>query len=151
MVSSRKQTFFLPWGVNSVLINLHVRILGFDDNLPAMLSQVPWMKFKVIAEPDFSVFARHPVIRSSFDLIAMSTVKHVTAKFEELMAIALSKMIETVTQSAMEHVEQSLEVLTQNMSGIDANLHETYMGAGYLKSGGQDLTLCDKIETSDFE
>ena len=79
------------------------------------LSEVPWMKFKVIAEPDFLVFAHHPVIQSTLIQIAVTTVEHVTAKFEALMALALAKTVKIVTHSAMKHVEQSLVVLTQNL------------------------------------
>ena len=100
-----------------------------------MLSEVPWMKFKVIAEPDFSVFAHHPVMQSTLVQIATTTVEHVTAKFEALMALALAETVKIVTQSAMEHVEQSLVVLTQNLSaGSFSHLHETYTISEHLKS-----------------
>ena len=99
------------------------------------------MKFKVIAEPDFSVFARHPVMQSTLVQIANTTVQHLTAKFEALMSIALAETIQTVTQSAMEHIEQSVVVLTQNLSaGAPAHLDETYTGSGQLRSGYQ---ACD--------
>ena len=122
-------------GVNSVLITLHFRFIAYDEKLSVMLSEVPWMKFKVIAEPDFSLFAHHPVMQSTLVQIADTTVKHVTTKFEALMALALAETVKIVTQSAMEHVEQSLVVLTQNLAaGAFSNLHETYTVAEHLKS-----------------
>ena len=118
-------------------------MMAYDEKLSVMLSEVPWMKFRVIAEPDFSVFTRHPVMQSTLTQIATTTVEHVTAKFEALMAAALAETIQVVTQSAMEHVEQSLIVLTQNLSaaaGGYAHLHETYTGSGNLQSQFQ---VCD--------
>ena len=105
MVSSCKQTFSYLGGLNSVLITLHFRIMAYDEKLSVMLSEAPWMKFRVIAEPDFSVFTRHPVMQSTLTQIATTTVEHVTAKFEALMAAALAETIQIVTQSAIEHVE----------------------------------------------
>jgi len=106
-----------------------------------MLSEVPWMKFKVIAEPDFSVFAHHPVMQSTLIEIATTTVKHVTARFETLMALALAETVKIVTHSAMEHVEERLVVMTQNLSaGTYAHLHETYTLSGHLKS---EHHVCD--------
>ena len=99
------------------------------------------MKFKVIAEPDFSVFSRHPVMQSTLVQIANSTVQHVTAKFEALMSAALAETIQVVTQSAMAHIEQSLVVLTENLNvGAHTQLRETYTGSGQLNSGYQ---ACD--------
>ena len=149
MVSSCKQTFSYV-EVNSVLITLHFRIIAYDEKLSVMLSEVPWMKFRVIAEPDFSVFTRHPVMQSTLTQIATTTVEHVTAKFEALMALALAETIQVVTQSAMEHVEQSLIVLTQNLSaaaGGYAHLHETYTASGNLQSQFQ-VCSCKPFQCS---
>ena len=127
--------------MNSIPMILHFRIIAYDQKLSVMLSEVPWMKFKVIAEPDFSVFSRHPVMQSTLVQIANSTVQHVTAKFEALMSAALAETIQVVTQSAMVHIEQSLEVLTENLNvGAHTQLRETYTGSGQLKSGYQ---ACD--------
>jgi len=124
-------------------------MIAYDEKLSVMLSEVPWMKFKVIAEPDFSLFTNHPVMQSTLVQIATTTVEHVTAKFEALMSIALAETIQIVTQSAMEHVEQSLVVLTQNLTaGSHAHLHETYTGCGQLKSQHYEACACKPFQCS---
>jgi len=114
-------------------------MIAYDEKLSVALSEVPWMKFKVVAEPDFAVIASHPVIRGTLTQISNSTVEHVTSQFEMLMAAALATTIKLVTESAREHIEQSLVVMTQNLAkeAANAHLHSSYTASGYLKSDHQ--------------
>ena len=154
MVSSCKQTFSYL-GVNFVLITLHFRIIAYDEKLSVMLSEVPWMKFRVIAEPDFSVFTRHPVMQSTLTQIATTTVEHVTAKFEALMALALAETVQIVTQSAMDHVQEpSLVVLTQNLSaasGAHAHLHETLLTLATSSRSIRFALYCCQSQLSELQ
>jgi hypothetical protein len=75
-----------------------------------MLSEVPWMKFKVIAEPDLSVFASHPVVKTTLSRIAESTVEHVTIEMHKMLTIAMEEAIVAIsTASAMKHVSLEIE------------------------------------------
>ncbi|KAF8996177.1 CVNH domain-containing protein [Cyathus striatus] len=91
----------------------------------AMLSEVPWMKFRVIAEPDMSVFASHPVLKTTMARIAQSTVEHVTMQMEEKITKAITEAISSVTVSAMTHIQKSLEVMVQEVAfgGGKAHIH----------------------------
>ena len=74
-----------------------------------MLSEVPWMKFKVIAEPDLTVFGSHPVVKQTLTSIAESTVEHVALEMHKMLTIAMEEAIVVVTASAMKHVSLQME------------------------------------------
>ena len=82
-----------------------------------MLSEVPWMKFKVIAEPDLSVFAKHPVMQETLTRIAETTVEHVTVEMHKKLTLAMEAAIIAVTASAMSHVSSQMETLVQDAVG----------------------------------
>ncbi|TFK35023.1 Cyanovirin-N [Crucibulum laeve] len=91
-----------------------------NRKLSTMLSEVPWMKFKVIAEPDLSVFAHHPVIKETLVRIAETTVEHVTIEMSEKITRAITEAISVVTASAMRHVSAQMEILVQESVGYGA-------------------------------
>jgi hypothetical protein len=82
-----------------------------------MLSEVPWMKFKVIAEPDLNIFARNAVMKETLAYIAETTVEHVTREMHERLTIAMEIAIKLVTESAMSHVHCELEKLVEETVG----------------------------------
>ena len=59
-------------------------IVELNKKLSVMLSEVPWMKFKVIAEPDLNIFARNTVMKETLAHIAETTVKHATRQMHEV-------------------------------------------------------------------
>ncbi|KAH9481367.1 hypothetical protein JR316_0005892 [Psilocybe cubensis] len=97
---------------NGVLI-----IIELNKKLSVMLSEVPWMKFKVIAEPDLSVFAKHPVMQETLISIAESTVEHVTIEMHKMLTIAMESAISVITASAMKHVSAQMETLVSGAVG----------------------------------
>ncbi|KAH9481366.1 hypothetical protein JR316_0005891 [Psilocybe cubensis] len=122
---------------NGVLI-----IIELNKKLSLMLSEVPWMKFKVIAEPDLSVFAKHPVMQETLVSIAETTVEHVTIEMHKMLTIAMETAITAITASAMKHVSAQMESLVTGAVGhasasasITAaeNLH--IYGGGYYGRG----------------
>ncbi|KAH9479961.1 Cyanovirin-N [Psilocybe cubensis] len=97
---------------NGVLI-----VVELNKKLSVMLSEVPWMKFKVIAEPDLSVFANHPVMRQTLVSIAESTVEHVTVEMHKMLTVAMETAITAITASAMKHVSAQMETLVADVAG----------------------------------
>jgi len=92
-------------------------IIELNKKLSVMLSEVPWMKFKVIAEPDLSVFAKHPVMQETLTRIAETTVEHVTVEMHKKLTLAMEAAIIAVTASAMSHVSSQVETLVQDTVG----------------------------------
>ena len=92
-------------------------LIELNRKLSIMLSEVPWMKFKVIAEPDLSIFARDAVMKETLEYIAETTVKHVTTEMHERLTIAMEIAIKLVTESAMSHVHCKLEELVKETVG----------------------------------
>lgn len=88
-----------------------------NKKLSMMLSEVPWMKFKVIAEPDLSVFSKHPVVQQTMTRIAESTVEHVTMEMHKMLTIAMESAIVAVTASAMKHISTQMEHTVQDAVG----------------------------------
>ncbi|KJA23114.1 hypothetical protein HYPSUDRAFT_201666 [Hypholoma sublateritium FD-334 SS-4] len=88
-----------------------------NKKLSMMLSEVPWMKFKVIAEPDLSVFSKHPVVQQTMTRIAESTVEHVTMEMHKMLTIAMESAIVAVTASAMKHISTQMEYTVQDAVG----------------------------------
>ncbi|KAF8184852.1 hypothetical protein BJ912DRAFT_1115604 [Pholiota molesta] len=75
------------WIIARLDICTRLRVQG-DINIlvkTMLLSEVPWMKFKDIAEPDLSIFSKHPVIQQTMTRIAESTVEHVTTEMHKML------------------------------------------------------------------
>ncbi|KIM39483.1 hypothetical protein M413DRAFT_446981 [Hebeloma cylindrosporum] len=141
-------------------LRTHFRISGgiiiyveTNKKLSMMLSEVPWMKFKVIAEPDLSVFGSHPVVKQTLARIAESTVEHVTVEMHKMLTIAMEEAIVAITASAMKHVSLQMEHTVRDAVGYAAAspsvteaeyLHISqgfygggaYGGGGYAAGGG---------------
>jgi hypothetical protein len=92
-------------------------IVELNKKLSVMLSEVPWMKFKVIAEPDLNLFAANAVVKETLTQIAETTVEHVTTQMHERLTIAMQAAIIAVTESAMSHVHVQMEKLVSEAVG----------------------------------
>jgi hypothetical protein len=88
-----------------------------DKKLSMILSEVPWMKFKVIAEPDLSLFSSNLVIKNTMAKIAETTVEHVTLQMHKMLTIAMEEAITVVTASAMKHISIQMEQTVLNAVG----------------------------------
>jgi hypothetical protein len=91
-----------------------------NKKLSMMLSEVPWMKFKVIAEPDLSVFGAHPVIKQTMTRVAESTVEHVTKSMHAMITQAMETAIVEITASAMQHISMQMESTVRDTVGYAA-------------------------------
>jgi len=111
-------------------------VIELNNKLSVMLSEVPWMKFKVIAEPDFSVFAKHPVMQETLVRIAETTVEHVTNEMHKQLTIAMESAISIITASAMSHVQSQMEALVMDVAG-QASASASITGAESLHLLGQ--------------
>jgi hypothetical protein len=112
------------WIIARLDIRTRLRIQGdviifveTNKKLSMMLSEVPWMKFKVIAEPDLSVFSKHPVVQQTMTRIAESTVEHVTTEMHKMLTIAMESAIIAITASAMKHVSTQMQHTVQDAVG----------------------------------
>ena len=127
-------------------LRTHFRISGSgiliyletNKKLSMMLSEVPWMKFKVIAEPDLSVFASHPVVKTTLSRIAESTVEHVTVEMHKMLTIAMEEAIVAITASAMKHVSLEMEHSVRDAVGYAA-ASPSVTEAEYLRIAAQGL------------
>jgi hypothetical protein len=127
-------------------LRTHFRISGSgiliyletNKKLSMMLSEVPWMKFKVIAEPDLSVFASHPVVKTTLSRIAESTVEHVTVEMHKMLTIAMEEAIVAITASAMKHVTLEMEHSVRDAVGFAA-ASPSVTEAEYLRIAAQGL------------
>ena len=125
-------------------LRTHFRISGSgiliyletNKKLSMMLSEVPWMKFKVIAEPDLSVFASHPVVKTTLSRIAESTVEHVTVEMHKMLTIAMEEAIVAITASAMKHVSLEMEHSVRDAVGYAA-ASPSVTEAEYLRIAAQ--------------
>jgi hypothetical protein len=113
---------------NGVLV-----FIAFDENLSTMLSEVPWMKFRVIAEPDFSVLTTHPVMRSTMSSIAQSTVHHVMVEMSRKLSTAIEEAMTTVMKSAEEHIASAMETMLVGVSG-SAHIERSCSQLSYLET-----------------
>ena len=119
----------------------------FDTKLTKMLTEVPWMKFKVIAEPDLSVFAGHPVIKDTMVKIAQSTVQHVTLQMSQRLQAAIQLAISEVTLSAIQYINSEMDLVVQQTSGLGAaEVHASCTNGQYLhQMYAQDLAPFKEI------
>ncbi|KAF9565337.1 hypothetical protein CPC08DRAFT_704612 [Agrocybe pediades] len=92
-------------------------LMELNAKLSMMLSEVPWMKFKVVAEPDLSIFAKHPVMQETLVGIAETTVEHVTREMHQMLTVAMESAITAVTASAMKHVQSQMQTLVMDVAG----------------------------------
>ena len=75
------------------------------------------MKFKVVAEPDLTVFRSHPVVKETLIKISESCVEHVTFEMQAKLTIAMEAAIIAITASAMKHVSVLLETICTDVVG----------------------------------
>jgi hypothetical protein len=113
---------------NGVLV-----FVAFDENLSTMLSEVPWMKFRVIAEPDFSILTTHPVMRSTMSSIAQSTVHHVMVEMSRKLSTAIEEAMTTVMTSAEQHIASAMETMLVGVSG-SAHIERSCSQLSYLET-----------------
>ncbi|KAF9058609.1 hypothetical protein BDP27DRAFT_562503 [Rhodocollybia butyracea] len=97
-------------------------VIEYHESLSTMFSEVPWMKYKIVAEHDFSLLTSHPVMQATMHRIAQSTMEHVSTQTSSIMSLAIAQAIEVVSKSAYEHISQSLEVMVQGV-GRNAQVH----------------------------
>lgn len=99
-------------------------IINFDEKFTKMFTEVPWMKFKVVAEPDFSVLAGQTVVRDTMIKIATSTVQHVTVEMEAKIRAAIAVAIQEVSVSATQYIQTELNLaLRQTSTGRSAQIN----------------------------
>ena len=127
-------------------LRTHFRISGgaiiyveTNKKLSMMLSEVPWMKFKVVAEPDLSIFGSHQVVKETLATIAESTVKHVTIEMHKKLTIAMEEAIKVITASAIEYVSLQMEHAVRDAVGY-VNASQSLTGLGNLSIGPQGLS-----------
>ncbi|KIJ40393.1 hypothetical protein M422DRAFT_68535 [Sphaerobolus stellatus SS14] len=134
-LANSSEYVWAKFDLRTKLRNDHGRIIEivFDGKLSKMLTEVPWMKFKVIAEPDLSVFAGHPIVKDTMVKIAQSTVQHVTAEMSLRLQAALELAITEVTVSAMQYIHTEMEMVVRETSGVGAaQVHASCTGGQYL-------------------
>ncbi|KAF7975676.1 hypothetical protein HWV62_8775 [Athelia sp. TMB] len=121
-----------------------VVVIARNEKLSTMLTEVPWMRFSVVAEPDFSVFTTHPVMQEAMAKIAQTTVEHVTKQMASIITVAIAEATVVVAASAMEHVSQSMEVMLSAIGGeAVADINRSVSDAGYLHTleKGQNISM----------
>jgi hypothetical protein len=110
----------LRFNLSDVLCVFHgqIQLRYTAAGMSVMLSEVPWMKFKVIAEPDYSIFAQDPVVKMMMSRIAQSTVEHVTVEMSAHITAAMESAVSVVMASAMQHVSEQLQAIVQGATVV---------------------------------
>lgn len=129
---------------------LEVIMQKCDEKMSVMLSEVPWMKFKVVAEPDVSILTSHPAVKQAMASIAETTVTHVATSMHSMINTAIEQAIVAVTASAIEHITTTMTVMMEattahahvrnsHTHGLSLNMQEQLikaMSAGLLNGNG---------------
>lgn len=102
---------------------LGVNVAESNHEISTLFSEAPWIKFKVVTEPDASVDIGVP-FKSAFQEIAHATSKHVTA-------IMTEEITESVTQEVMASMtDQAKASVTQQVAdSMNAKIEEAFATA----------------------
>jgi len=109
-----------------------------------MLSEVPWMKSKVIAEPDLSISPHVP----SFSKLGLeATSSHVTIEMHKKLTIAMEAVIKVVTANVISHVSLQMQTLVQDFVGCaTAHVRAMPTEVEYFRSLGKLPTHSHTIQ-----
>ena len=116
---------------------LEVMVPKINPEFSKFMSEAPWMKFKVVTEPQMDLLLTHKVVQNSFESIAETTVKHVTSRMTRLMSVAIAAAVEEVTISAMEHVRTVMAL--QIESSLRAEIRPSQTDASLLTMQMQQM------------
>jgi hypothetical protein len=77
------------------------------------LTEVPWMKFKVVAEPDLAAFARDPVMKAMLSRISQQTAEYMRREMKAKIDRAIEASITQVMNEAIKHAAETMESVVQ--------------------------------------
>jgi hypothetical protein len=77
-------------------------------DLSVMMSEVPWMKFKIVAEPDVSVFRTNPAVQQTIEHISSLAVEHVSHYMRTEINKRIEEVMAKVTVDTMNFIKATL-------------------------------------------
>jgi len=99
-------------------------------SLGASLSQVPWMKFRVIAEPNMDLFASDIRLRSFISEVTKLTVSMVTKECSEEIAVLVTTLMASLSNSMTTRVSLLQETIIEQIAAL--KLADTMTGCHTL-------------------
>lgn len=114
------------------------------ESLGSILCEVPWMKFRVIAEPDLSLFIKDVRIQALIQKITKRTVvdvrKQITEEFSETITRTMTQLVKEMTKTVDVHLSK---VETSVVRQIEAVSHvKAIATATVCQPLGKDDYLC---------
>jgi hypothetical protein len=93
---------------------LHAGTCSFGD----VLSEVPWMKFRLIAEPNMDVFASDIRLRTFIRQVTELTVSIVTKQCTEEIAILVAALVASLTSSMEVRIKLIVETIIKQIATL---------------------------------
>ena len=89
-----------------------------------MFTEVPWMKFQVVAVPDLELFTAQSFVKESMVKVAESTVEYVTREMKQRVEKAIEVAITEITAATISRVMAQMQAVIRESvsSGAAANL-----------------------------
>ena len=88
------------------------------SSLGASLSQVPWMKFRVIAEPNMDIFASDARLRTFISEVTNLTVSMVTKQSSEEIAVLVTTLMASLSNSMSSRVSLLQETIIEQIAAL---------------------------------
>jgi hypothetical protein len=123
---------------SSFLLRLTYVLNRCTSSLGNVLSQVPWMKFRVVAEPDVSCFATDERLRIFMKKITEITIAIVTKQIREEVTEMISKLVTSILTTMTTRISAVQKVVFEHVEEI-FTLKDTVTGCESLRE------VADKI------
>jgi len=107
------------------------------ESLGAVLSEVPWMKFRVIAEPDMSIFMKDTRIHALIQNITKKTVTSVRTQIHEEFKQTISRTMEKL-------VHEMTKTVDTHMSRVEMSVAEQFRAISSVKAV-TTATVCQAL------
>ena len=119
-----------------MVINGKLEIREFTD-ISELLSEVPWMKFKIVAQPDISLFHGHQAVRETVSRAAELAVEQATE-------IVISKITQYIRQEMSSIIQETMLHVTESMTSTMSTHYSANVQTAMSPPGA--LQLAHKFE-----
>jgi len=107
------------------------------ESLGNILSEVPWMRFRVVAEPDMAIFMKDQRIQA---LIQSITNKRVTTVKKQIMV----EFQETVTRTVETLMKEMTKIVDTHMTSVETSVASQFASMSSLKTVST-ATVCQTL------
>ena len=137
----------------------------------SVLSEVPWLKFKIIAEPDMSIFSRDHRLQAFITEITETSINSVTEQIMGELNTRVEQLIQGISQVITERMSTVRDTVIDNITSMSASVStmtefqtlEVKFVAAQESVGGKDARIrggrlsgekrmvADRSDSSDVE